>query len=201
MNFIYTDNYFLTTFDLWLLVTKYEIPTIFISQKWILQSNYEKHEFVGYGTERDMFAFIEIPGFRPENIPSDRLIQSDKGEIFISLDNLIGDSTEIIREAIDNKVTIEDYLEKFTKPITTEYTKKKPKLLIIESDSEEEEKPKKKNKKIIVKETSPVSSEEFILQPQKKSRKKIVVKEEKNKTAKKGVIKKKLLIASSSTEK
>ena len=27
---IYTDNYFLTTFDLWLLVTKHKIPTIFI---------------------------------------------------------------------------------------------------------------------------------------------------------------------------
>ena len=32
-SFIYTDNYFLTTFDLWLLVNKYKIPTIFLSQK------------------------------------------------------------------------------------------------------------------------------------------------------------------------
>ena len=31
-SFIYTDNYFLTTFDLWLLVNRFKIPTIFISQ-------------------------------------------------------------------------------------------------------------------------------------------------------------------------
>ena len=41
-DFIYTDNYFLTTFDLWLLVTKFEIPTIFISQQFILQTKYTK---------------------------------------------------------------------------------------------------------------------------------------------------------------
>jgi WD40 repeat protein len=50
-NFLYTDNYFLTTFDLWLLITKYEIPTIFISHKWILQSKHQKHEFIGYGDD------------------------------------------------------------------------------------------------------------------------------------------------------
>ena len=200
MNFIYTDNYFLTTFDLWLLITKYDIPTIFISQKWILQTNFEKHEFVGYGTERDKFAFIELPGFRPENVPSYRLIQSDKGEVFISLDKLLGgESEQNIIKALDNKVTIEDYLEKFIKPITTEYAKKKPKLLIIESDSEEE-KPKKKNKRLIIEETTPVSPEEYILKPQKKTRKKIVVKEDKNKTARKGIRKRKLLIENSTTE-
>ena len=48
---IYTDNYFLTTFDLWLLVTKYKIPTVFICQNYILQTKYEKHEFIGYGNE------------------------------------------------------------------------------------------------------------------------------------------------------
>ena len=47
-SFLYTDNYFLTTFDLWLLVQKYKIPTIFICQKFILQAKYEKHVFVGY---------------------------------------------------------------------------------------------------------------------------------------------------------
>ena len=39
-NFIYTDNYFLTTLDLWLLVNKYKIPSIFVSQKFILQTNH-----------------------------------------------------------------------------------------------------------------------------------------------------------------
>ena len=198
MNLIYTDNYFLTTFDIWLLITKYEIPTIFICQKWILQTKFEKHEFVGYGDENDKFAFINIPGYRPENVPGYRLIQSDKNEDFISLDKLNGDCVERIQEAINNKISIEEYLEHFTKPISTEYNKKKPARLIIESDSEEE-KPKK-NKKLIIEETT-ISPEEYVLKPKKRTKRKVVVRDEKNKTAKNGVRRRKLLIASSSTDK
>ena len=166
---IYTDNYFLTTFDLWLLVTKHKIPTIFICQKLILQTKYEKHEFVGYGDENDKFVFIIIPGFRAEIVPSYKLVQTDEGDIFISLDKLNEDCVERIRETIHNKVTIETYLDHFTKPVKT-YEKKKSDRLIIESDSDEEVKPKtvkpKKIKKPLIIE-EPIS-EEFILNPSKK---------------------------------
>ena len=196
-NLIYTDNYFLTTFDLWLLITKYKIPTIFICQKWILQTKYEKQEFVGYGNEDDKFAFVLIPGFRPENVPSYKLIQSNEKEVFIKLDKLNGECLDRIREAITNKISIGDYLKTFTKPIKTNYEKKKPQKLIIESDIENI-KPEKK-KKIIIEETSPVSSEEFIMQPKKKqTRKKLEIKGTKNKTAK-NIKKRKLLIADSSS--
>ena len=50
-----------------------------------LQTNFEKHAFVGYGDENDDFAFVMIPGFRPENVPNYKLIKSDKGDIFISI--------------------------------------------------------------------------------------------------------------------
>ena len=198
---IYTDNYFLTTFDLWLLITKYKIPTIFICQKWILQTKYEKHEFVGYGNEEDKFAFIVIPGFRPENVPGYKLILSDKNEVFISLNKLDDECVERIRHDISHKVSIEDYLEKFTKPITTEYEKKKPGRLIIETDSEEV-KPEKK-KKIILEETSPVSPEEFVLEPKKKqSRKNVILRGNKTKKLKRTQKKRKLLIVDSTdTEK
>jgi hypothetical protein len=198
---IYTDNYFLTTFDLWLLITKYKIPTIFICQKWILQTKYEKHEFVGYGNEEDKFAFIVIPGFRPENVPGYKLILSDKNEVFISLNKLDDECVERIRNDISHKGSIEDYLEKFTKPITTEYEKKKPEKLIIETDSEEV-KPEKK-KKLIIEETTPVSPEEFILEPKKKqSRKNVVLRGNKTKKLKKTQKKRKLLIVDSTdTEK
>jgi len=198
---IYTDNYFLTTFDLWLLITKYKIPTIFICQKWILQTKYEKHEFVGYGNEEDKFAFIVIPGFRPENVPGYKLILSDKNEVFISLNKLDDECEERIRHDISHKVSIEDYLEKFTKPITTEYEKKKPERLIIETDSEEV-KPEKK-KKIIIEETTPVSPEELVLEPKKKqSRKNIILRGNKTKKLKQTQKKRKLLIVDSTdTEK
>jgi hypothetical protein len=187
-NLIYTDNYFLTTFDLWLLVKKYNIPTIFICQKYILQTKYEKSEFVGYSDEEDKYAFIVIPGFRPENIPNYKLIQSDKNEVFISLDKLNDDCVERIREAISNKISIEEYLEHFTKAATTKYQKKKPKKLIIDGEVDSEEKPKTKKKIIIqnsLSSSSPITPEDFLIIPKgKKSRKKLEIKGEKPKTRK-----------------
>ena len=202
VNFIYTDNYFLTTLDLWLLVNKYKIPTIFICQKYILQTKYEKHEFVGYGNKEDKFAFVLIPGFRPENVPNYKLIKSDKDDIFISLKQLNDTCLENIENAIENKISIEEYLENYTTPPKTEYEKKKPQRLLIESDSEEKElKPKKK--KVIIEQTTPVSPEEFVMMPKKKQTRKVVIKgEPKNKSRRRPDIKKRrLLIVESDTEK
>jgi len=183
LSLIYTDNYFLTPFDLWLLVTKYEIPTIFICNKWILQTKYEKHEFVGYGNIDDSFAFILIPGLRPENVPNYKLIHSETDEIFISLDKLNGECVERIKEAIDNKVTIEEYLENFTKPLTTKYEAKKPKRLIANFDSDSEDIKQERKKKLIVNEMSS-SSQDLEIKIKKKHTKKAAVKVDKTKTKK-----------------
>ena len=202
-SFIYTDNYFLTPFDLWLLVTKYEIPTIFICQKFILQTKYEKHQFLGYGDENDKFAFIVVPGLRPENVPGYKLIQSNKGDIFISLDELNEECLEKIKDSIDNKVSIEDYLDKFTKPLTTNYERKKPERLVIESDSEKV-KPEKK-KRLLIEETSPVSSEQYVVKQvgkKRQTKKKQIKLKGKNIQNKNNTKKRRLLIVdSSSTEK
>ena len=183
-NLIYTDNYFLTTFDLWLLVVKYKIPTIFISQKTILQSKHEKHEFLGYGTREDDFAFIVLPGFRPENIPVYKLILSDTGDAFISLDKLNNNCVERIHETIENPISIQDYLNEFKKPKKTIYVKKKPdRPIIIESDSEDTAplpKPKiQRKKKIIIEEEREILNIET---PPKKQSKKQSTKDKKQST-------------------
>jgi hypothetical protein len=194
-NFIYTDNYFLTTFDLWLLVNRFKIPTIFICQKFILQTKYQNHEFVGYGDFNDEFAFVILPGFRAENIPNFKIIQSDKGDVFISLNVIIEECLINIQNAIRNKISIQEYLDEFFMPPKTTYKKKNP-LLIEEIDIE---KPKdiKKPKKIEeqnkieeekkIEKPEPDSPEEFIMQPtNKKSRKVYINKgETKNKSRKK----------------
>jgi hypothetical protein len=159
-DFIYTDNYFLTTFDLWLLVNKYKIPTIFICQKCILQTNYEKKELVGYGDKDDKFAFVIIPSFRHEHVPKFRIVKSPENSVFISLDKINNECVKRIDEAITNKVSIEQYLENFTIVKKTNYQKKK---CLVESDTEETVKPKKNNK-MIYERTSPVSPEEYIVQ-------------------------------------
>ena len=197
---IYSDNYFLTPFDMWLIVSKYQIPTIFICQNFILQTKYEKHEFVGYGDENDKFAFVAIPGLRPENVPRYRLIQSNEGDMFISLNKLTADCEDRIKRAVSNQESIEKYLENFTRPLTS-YEKKKPKKLVIESESDKV-KPEKK-KKLIIEEITPITSEEYILPPVGKKRqskkKQIKLKGNiKNNNTKKRRL---LIVETSSTEK
>jgi len=203
-SFIYTDNYFLTTLDLWILVQKYKIPTIFICQKFILQTKYEKHEFVGYGTESDKFAFILIPGYRAENIPNLKLIESNDGDIFISLNKLNDECVEKIQTEINNKESLDEYIENFKKPIATTYEKKKPARLQIDSDVEDDEPIKNKNKtdnkkKIMVEEPLSATPEEFILKPIKRQTKKKVVVLKGNTKTKKNIAKKQLLIVESSS--
>ena len=182
-----------------MLVNKYKIPTVFICQKFILQTKYLKHEFVGYGNDEDKFVFIVVPGFRPENIPGYKLIQSNDGDIFISLNKLNENCVDRIQKAINDKISIEEYLEKFVKPNTTTYKKKKPERLIIDSDSEDKKK-KQPKKKLIIEETTPISPEEAVLKPQKKQTKKNIAL--KGNQTKKNLKKRRLLIVeSSSTEK
>jgi hypothetical protein len=128
-SFIYTDNYFLTPFDIWLLVQKYKIPTIFISQREILQTNYKDFALIGYGERDDKFAFIIIPGLDPEKTPGYKLVVNDKNETFISLDKL--EDQTMIDKAFEKKMTIEDYLAQFTKKALTLNVKKKKLVRVV----------------------------------------------------------------------
>jgi hypothetical protein len=150
LSFISAENYFLTTMDLWLLVQRFKIPTIFISQNCILQTKYEKHSFLGYGDEQqDKYAFIILPGLRDENIPNFKLVQSDKsdGDVFISLGDIkcLGK----IREIVNDKISVESYLDDFTKHSKTNYQEKKKCADDTIGELEKIEKPKKV-KKIVV---------------------------------------------------
>ena len=145
--FISDVNYFLTTLDLWLLVQKYKIPTIFISQSCILQTKYEKSGFIGYGNEEDSFVFIILPGFGDKVIPNYKIIQSDNGEIFIPLRNIT--CLEKMSEIITNSITIEDYLKDFTKFSKTNY-QKKTKCKENEEQEEEPQKVKKIKNKVVI---------------------------------------------------
>ena len=60
-DFINLDIYVLTTLDFWMLIKKYEIPTIFISPSTFFQTKHRERSFVGYGKRDDAFNFIIIP--------------------------------------------------------------------------------------------------------------------------------------------
>jgi ribosomal protein L37AE/L43A len=122
-NFIYSDNYFLTVFDYWLLVNKYKIPTCFISTKKLLQTSYENNIFLGYSYDIDnivdngneRFCFIIVPALLPESVPIYKLVTNDKNDIFISIKELKDNCKDDVTLAFDNKITIETYLKNFVK--------------------------------------------------------------------------------------
>ena len=115
-DFINTDDYFLTTLDLWLLVDRFEIPTIFISKNVILQTNNTDYHFIGYGNKEDKFAFIVMPILKPEIVPNLKLIKTDKGDAFISLKELTQECNQKIDESFKQKINIETYLQAFVIP-------------------------------------------------------------------------------------
>jgi len=201
---IYTDNYFLTPLDIWILVEKYEIPTIFISTKFLMHANYENRAHIAYGNKDDAFCFIIVPGLRPENVPSYKIIESDRGDIFIRLREITEETcSQSIDKAFDEKMDIENYLKTFKKPTLTQYKKKQPKFVIEGDDdgSDDEEKPKakpKKKPKVIIEDTSPV--ENIAVEMPKKTRKQKAVTIKGNKT-RKNVVKPKFIIESSSDTK
>ncbi len=126
-HFLFTDDYFITPLDMWILIEKYKIPSIFISAKFLLQTKYEKQIFVGYGSERNNHTFIFIPGLRPEEIPNYKFVQDENKDAVISLSNLKQSETlNEIHKAFEKPFTIEEYLNQYTIIATTKYVKKNP---------------------------------------------------------------------------
>jgi len=120
-DFIYASNYFLTPLDLWILVNKYQIPTIFISyKKNILQTNYTNQSFVGYSTPdymTDSYVFIVIPELSDKTTaPKFKLIIDESNNYLIPLTKLQDDCINKIRSVFDTKITINEYLDTFIKP-------------------------------------------------------------------------------------
>jgi hypothetical protein len=174
VDFITTDNYFLTTFDILLLVQKFKIPSIFISTTKLLETNNKSHFFIGYGKENDEFAFIVVPGISPENVPVFKLIETNTNDVFISLDKLIECEYKTeISEVLKNEtvIIIDEFLREFN---PKKLGKKK---LIVEEDSENEneepvKKPKRQPKKqLIIESESSVSPEEFVINKKGKTKK------------------------------
>jgi len=143
-NFIYTDSYFITNFDIWIMLEKYEIPSMLISSKTLLETNHKKNVFVINGNDRSDFIFIISPALRAENIPKYKIVQSPEKKITFPIS--VTKCEDSLREAVREKITITDYLSSYKKEKTTKYklknpnpkprVKKMPKLAIVDEEEE-----------------------------------------------------------------
>jgi hypothetical protein len=190
---IYHDGFVAVNFDLWLLLVKYKIPSVFISSKLIPETRYNLSEFVCYTNMDDKeFAIIITPAMykRSDNkFPEYKIVVNNKNNAKINLDDIkkedsesINDCLTKIEHAIIDYITIEDYLDLvYEKDVTTKYKPKKKGIREIQfeeitapiADNENFEIiPKKQPKKIKGKKIQPTlvleEAEEAIEQPSQK---------------------------------
>ena len=146
MNFeqmINHDGFVAVNFDLWLLLVRYQIPSIFISSKLLPETRYNSQEFVCFTNvgEKD-FAFIVTPAMYRRNIsakklPEYKIIVNKNGDVKINLDNFKReDEHECLTKlshAIEDYISVEDYIDfVFKKDITTKYKPKQKGLRELE---------------------------------------------------------------------
>jgi hypothetical protein len=136
---ILQEGFGAVNFDIWILLVKYEIPSIFISSKEIPETRFNKNEFVCYMNEKheDKFAFIVTPAmYRRSKLknPEYKLIIDDKQQVNISLKSLKdSDCSRQIEEAIHIAYPINKYIEEiFEKDNTTKYKKRQKNVRDIE---------------------------------------------------------------------
>ena len=147
-HFIYSDDYFITNLDIWVMMQRHKIPSVIVSSKPIILTNREKNNLVLYGSPENNFVFIYAPALRAENIPKYSIIISAKDGIQQPLDVFrTEESKREIISSIESNFTLEKMFQKFKKNPDGESDKKEkvPKKriqLAIQEDDDEESSPK-----------------------------------------------------------
>ena len=145
------EGFYAVNFDLWILLVKYKIPSIFISSKPIPETRFNRTGFVCYmddetshshshskkRNEDQKFVFIFTPAmYRRKQLknPEYKLIMNDDSKIDISLDELTNeDCLRNITQSIKIYHSVEEYIDIiFEKDNTTKYKKRRKGVRDIE---------------------------------------------------------------------
>jgi hypothetical protein len=141
---LFSESYYLTTLDYWILLTKFRISSFFISSKYLFDTKYTSNNMLIFDDDasQDTFAFIVIPGIVNDIVPAYKLIVNKKesNTAFISLKEFNDcEGRNELMVTIDEKETtgiidhLEQYIKNFTRTKTTVYKKKQPKLVMDET--------------------------------------------------------------------
>jgi hypothetical protein len=135
---LFSESYYLTTLDYWILLTKFRISSFFISSKYLFDTKYMSNNMLVFDDEvGDTFAFIVIPAIVNDIVPAYKLIVNKKesNTAFISLKEFNDcEGRNELMVTIDEKETtglldgVDQYIKNFTRVKTTVYKKKQPKL-------------------------------------------------------------------------
>jgi hypothetical protein len=132
---IFSEHYFITLFDIWLLVEKYKIPMIVLSQKLLFN---KKHVVTLYGEESDLFVFLITSPSRNDHVINFQILYRDSNDIKLPLDIIScpNKKSELLF-TIENKQSITEYLDEYTPRNKTKYIKKITEHIELRDDKEE----------------------------------------------------------------
>jgi hypothetical protein len=112
LQFLKSPDFFITNFDLFLLMEYYQIPSILLSQKKILFLF--NHVLTMFGTLSDKFVFIITSATRNKVVLSYQILyNTNETNIFLPLDILQTNKREIIFDSIQNKYNIQRFLNTY----------------------------------------------------------------------------------------
>jgi hypothetical protein len=128
---IMSEDYFLSFFDLWLLVQKYQLPTVFMGTYKLLETNQTSKVLVGYKDPETMqmaisevvsgsFFIVTQPITKKTPVnkpPIQRLILTNKNQLLIHFNQLNKESDlyNELKASWDQPKTISEFLERFPK--------------------------------------------------------------------------------------
>jgi hypothetical protein len=169
MDLLVSDTYYFTNFDIWILLNKFEIASIFISSFHIPETRFTTNQFVCYpNNENSDYLFIVVSTQTTNIFPIFKIILNKNGKMDISLHELTEEECRRkIIHAIENHITVEDYIKVFKRNIRKKYNKKEKinkdiELEIVEENEniQIEEKPVKKIRAKKIKPTLVLEEEE-----------------------------------------
>lgn len=120
---IHSESYYLTNMDMWMLLDKYEVPSMFISPNNLAETGFNEKIFICYAEEEIKdFVFIICSAVKHET-PSVYKVVEYNEHILIKLDDL-KECISDISNALTNKIDIEHFINVFTPELTTNYKPK-----------------------------------------------------------------------------
>ena len=135
-NMIFSDAYFITNMDIWILMQKFQILSAILSEQPVLQTDYKKYGFITCaGSEESLVnqkACYILFESNKNSIPKYKLIQSQE-EIFVTMNDVC---LETENKKLEYISSIEKYLSSFSKKKLVKTPKPKKQLvkLVLEED-------------------------------------------------------------------
>jgi hypothetical protein len=171
LEIIISETYYITNFDMWLLLEYFKIPSIFISTFHIPETRYKDFQFVCYSEDvgrNDSYVFIVVPAFKDiKNLSYKIIVKTDNSndtdndtyqDISIPIDDLTSqECKEKLQISIENATTIQNYLSSFQRENKPKITKpiKNTEFEVVDQEESKKEEQKEQIPKVRAKKIKP----------------------------------------------